>query len=152
LKLSNARGAEQQGKDFVKDLGINRKEMRSSLSATRSIYGVVMLAALRVWHHDCSDNFMEQQQLRIRNGMVTFLEASTVLFQISFAASTFFLWDGGQLLALIDTVFCVVAPFADFFWFKEYETSSVLTEANVARCILIGYDRSLLEHDSQAPP
>jgi hypothetical protein len=44
-------------------------------SLTRSIYGVVMLAALRVRHHvDCSDNFMEQQQLRIRNGMVTFLE------------------------------------------------------------------------------
>jgi hypothetical protein len=143
LKLSNERGAEQQSKDFVKDLGINRKEMmQAAFSATRSIYGVVMLAALSVfgimlialtisWNNN---------SFGIRNGMVTFLEVSTVLFQMSFAAATFFLWDGGQLLALIDTVFCVVAPFADFFWFLEYESSSELTEANVARyCILIGY-------------
>jgi ABC-type multidrug transport system fused ATPase/permease subunit len=143
LKLSNARGAEQQGKEFVKDLGINRKEMmQAAFSATRSIYGVVILAALSVfgillialtisWNNN---------SFGIRNGMVTFLEVTTVLFQMSFAAATFFLWDGGQLLALIDTVFCVVAPFADFFWFKEYETSSELSEANVARyCILIGY-------------
>jgi hypothetical protein len=72
--------------------------------------------------------------------MVTFLEVSTVLFQTSFAAATFFLWDGGQILALIDTVFCVVAPFADLIWFRQYKSSSELTEANVARyCILIGY-------------
>jgi hypothetical protein len=65
--------------------------------------------------------------------MVTFLQVSTVLFQTSFAAATFFLWHGGQLRTLIDTVFCVVAPFADLFWFKQYETSSELTEANLAR-------------------
>jgi hypothetical protein len=55
------------------------------------------------------------------------------IFQMSFAAATFFLWDGGQLLALVDTVVCVVAPFAEFFWLKQYETSSELTEASVAR-------------------
>jgi uncharacterized membrane protein len=62
-----------------------------------------------------------------RNGMVTFLQVSTVFFQMSFAAATFFLWDGGQILALLDTLFCVMAPFADLFWFKQYETSSELT-------------------------
>jgi hypothetical protein len=41
---------------------------------------------------------------------------------------------------LFDTVFCVVAPFTDLFWFKQYESSLELTEANVARyCILVGY-------------
>jgi hypothetical protein len=143
LKLCNTRGAEQQEKDFVKHLGINRKEMmQAAFAATRSIYGVVMLAALSVfgimlialtisWNNN---------SFGIRNGMVTFLEVSTVLFQMSFAAATFFLWDGGQLLALIDAVFCVVVPFADFFWFQQYESNSELTEANVARyCILIGY-------------
>jgi hypothetical protein len=116
--------------------------MQAAFSATRSIYGVVMLAALSVfgimlialtisWNNN---------SFGIRNGMVTFLEVSTVLFQMSFAAATFFIWDGGQLLALIDIVFCVVAPFADLFWFKQYESNSELTEANVARyCILIGY-------------
>jgi uncharacterized membrane protein len=143
LKLRDATGAKQQGKDFVKDLGINRNEMKkAAFSATRSIYGVVMLAALAVF------GFMlialtiswNNNSFGIRNGMVTFLQVSTVLFQMSFAAATFFLWDGGQLLALIDTVFCVVAPFADLFWFKQYESSSELSEANVARyCILIGY-------------
>jgi hypothetical protein len=133
-----------QGKrNFVKGLGVNRKKMeKATLSATRSIYRVVMLATLSVfgvmlialtvsWNTNC---------FGIRNGMVTFLQVSTVLFQTSFAASTFFLWDGGQLLALINTVLYVVAPFADLFWFKQYETNSELIEANVARyCILIGY-------------
>jgi hypothetical protein len=33
-----------------------------------------------------------------------------------------------------------MAPFADLFWFKQFETSSELTEANAARyCILLGY-------------
>jgi hypothetical protein len=72
--------------------------------------------------------------------MVTFLEVSTVLFQMSFADAAFFLWDGGQLLSLVDAVFCVVASFADFFWFKQYESSLEFIEANVVRyCMLIGY-------------
>jgi hypothetical protein len=83
--------------------------------------------------------------------MVTFLEASTVLFQISFAASTFFLWDGGRLLALIDTVFCVVTPFADFSGLRN-ENSSELTEANVARCILIGYMTARFWSTTVKPP
>jgi hypothetical protein len=139
LKLRKA----SAGEDFVKDLGVNRKEMeKAAFSATRSIYGVVMLAALSVfgimlialtlsWNNN---------SFGIRNGMVTFLQVSTVLYQMSFAAATFFLWDGGQLLALIDTVLCVVAPFADLFWFKQYNTSSELNDTDVARyCILIGY-------------
>jgi hypothetical protein len=146
LKLRDARGAEQerqQGKGFVKDLGINRKEMKkAAFSATRSIYGVVVLAALSVFGSMLIALTISwnNNSFGIRDGMVTFLEVSTVLFQMSFAAATFFVWDGGQLLALIDTVFCVVAPFADLFWFKQYESGSELTDANVARyCILIGY-------------
>jgi ABC-type multidrug transport system fused ATPase/permease subunit len=143
LRKASASEAEQQGKDFVKDLGVNRKEMeKAAFSATRSIYGVVLLAALSVFGVMLITLTLSwnNNSFGIRNGMVTFLQVSTVLFQASFAAATFFLWDGGQLLALIDTVFCVVAPFADLFWFKQYETSSELTEANVARyCILIGY-------------
>jgi hypothetical protein len=47
---ASASEAEQQGKDFVKDLGVNRKEMKkAAFSATRSIYGVVMVAALSVF-------------------------------------------------------------------------------------------------------
>jgi hypothetical protein len=72
--------------------------------------------------------------------MVTFLEVSTVLFQMSFADAALFLWDGGQLLSLVDAVFCVVASFTDFFWFKQYESSLEFIEANVVRyCMLIGY-------------
>jgi hypothetical protein len=133
----------RSGKDFVKDLGINRKEMeKAAFSATRSIYGVVMLNALSVFGVMLIALAVSwnTNSFGIRNGMVTFLQVSMVLFQTSFAAATFFLWDCGQLLALIDTVFCVVAPFEDLFWFKQYEISSVLTETNVARyCILIGY-------------
>jgi hypothetical protein len=143
LKLRNNRGAEQEGQDAVKDLGINRKEMeKAAFQATRSIYGVVMLAALSVfgimlvaltisWNNN---------SFGLRKGMITALEVSTVLFEACFGFATFFVWDGGQLLALIDTVFCVVAPFADWFWFKQYETNLELTANNVARyCLLIGY-------------
>jgi dolichyl-phosphate-mannose--protein O-mannosyl transferase len=129
----------QQGKDFLKYVGINRKEMKQAVfSATRSIYGAVVMAALSVFGVLLIALTVSWNNIsfRVRNGMVT-----AVLFQTSFAAAaTFFLWDGGQLLALVDAVFCVVAPFADVFWFKQYETSSELTEANVARyCILIRY-------------
>jgi hypothetical protein len=115
---------------------------KAAFQATRSIYGVVMLAALSVfgimlvaltisWNNN---------SFGLRKGMITALEVSTVLFQACFGFATFFVWDGGQLLALIDTVFCVVAPFADWFWFKQYETNLELTANNVARyCLLIGY-------------
>jgi hypothetical protein len=115
---------------------------KAAFSATRSIYGVVVLAALSVFGSMLIALTISwnNNSFGIRDGMVRFLEVSTVLFQMSFAAATFFVWDGGQLLALIDTVFCVVAPFADLFWFKQYESGSELTDANVARyCILIGY-------------
>ncbi len=47
---ASASEAEQQRKDFVKDLGVNRKEMKkAAFSATRSIYGVVMVATLSVF-------------------------------------------------------------------------------------------------------
>jgi hypothetical protein len=50
LRKASASEAEQQGKDFAKDLGVNRKEMEKvAFSATRSIYGVVMLAAISVF-------------------------------------------------------------------------------------------------------
>jgi hypothetical protein len=144
LEALNTIEGQQQGKDFVKDLEINRKNMREAAFATTlSIYGVVMLAALSVvgiMLIALTISWNNNNGFGIRNEMVTFLEVSTVLFQMSFAVAAFFLWDGGQLLALVDTVFCVVAPFADLFWFKEYESTSELTEANVARyCILIGY-------------
>jgi hypothetical protein len=149
LKLRNNRGAEQEGQDVVKDFEINRKEMeKAAFQATRSIYGgVVVLAALSVpgimlvaltisWNIN---------SFGLRRGIITALEVSTVLFQACFGFAAFFVWDGGRLLALIDTVFCVVAPFADWFWFKEYETKSELTANSVARyCLLIGY--------SKAPP
>jgi uncharacterized membrane protein len=147
LKLRNNRvshrGVEQEGQDFGKDLSINIKEMKNAaFHATRSIYGVVVQAALSV----CGVMLValtiswNNNSFGMRKGMVTTLEVSTVLFQVCFAVATFFVWDGGQLLALIDTVFCVVAPFADLFWFKQYETSSELTAANTARyCLLIGY-------------
>jgi uncharacterized membrane protein len=143
LKHRNNRGVVQEGQDFVKDLGINRKEMeKAAFQATRSIYGVVILAALSVFGIMLVALTISwnTNSFGMRKGMVTTLEVSTVLFQVCFAVATFFVWDGGQLLALIDTVFCVVAPFADLFWFKQYETNSELTAANIARyCLLIGF-------------
>jgi hypothetical protein len=88
---------------------------RFSRSSTESSCWLPFRAWCRV---DCFDSFMEQQQLRIRNGMVTFLEV--LRCSSDEFCCYFFLWDGGQLLAaLIDTVFCVVAPFADLIWFSS---------------------------------
>jgi hypothetical protein len=62
LKLSNAR-AEQQGKDFVKDLGINRKEMMQAASLQRvlstesscwlpSVFGIMLIALTISWNNN----------------------------------------------------------------------------------------------------
>jgi hypothetical protein len=77
--------------------------------AALSVFGVMLIALTILWDNNI---------FRIRNGMVTFLQVSTMLFPMSFAAATFLLWDGRQPLALIDTVFCIVVPFADLFWFR----------------------------------
>jgi hypothetical protein len=67
---------EQQGKDFVKDLGVNRKEMKkAAFSATCSIHGVVMLATLPVFGVMLIALIVSwnNNSFGIRNGMVTFL-------------------------------------------------------------------------------
>jgi hypothetical protein len=67
--------------------------------AALSVFGVMLIALTMSWNNN---------SFGIRKGMVTLLQASTVFFQMSFAAATFFLWDGRQLpIALIDTVLSI---------------------------------------------
>ncbi|CAB9511565.1 generating NADPH oxidase heavy chain subunit [Seminavis robusta] len=124
----------------VRENMINMKH--AAFAETRSIYGVVLLSALPVmgvalfgltisWN---TCNF------ELRYGMIESLQVLTVIFQAFFAFVAFFIWDGSQFFALIDAVVCVIAPFADWYWFLQYAKYEQLTPSEVTLyCILVGY-------------
>lgn len=129
--------------EHFEDNEAKKKMAQASFQATRSIYGVVMLAPLAVFGvllMALIVSWNNMQGFELRQGMITALEVATVLFQVCFAGVAFFVWDGSQLLALIDTTVCILVPFADWFFFNPYETDGKLNGQNVARyCFLIGY-------------
>ena len=86
---------------FAMDTTGNGSKMVRSISGVAilvalSVFGIMLIALTISW--------VNNNGFGIRNVMITFLEVSTVLFQVSFAVAAFFLWNGGQLLSLVDTV------------------------------------------------
>lgn len=63
-------------------------------------------------------NFVPLPQLY--DGMVEALFALTVLLQTAFGLIAIFVWDANSLWALVDVAFCLVAPFADLYWLRQY--------------------------------
>jgi len=120
----------------------NRNMKEAAFDATRSIYGVVILAGLPVigialLGLTISWNTMD---IELYSGMIEFLQAFTVFFQVCFAIVALFVWDGNELFAYVDVVICMVAPVADAFWFYKYEEYGVLRPADITTfCLLTGY-------------
>jgi hypothetical protein len=110
--------------------------------ATRSIYGVVLLTLLPVLGTlllglTISWNTIDAE---LQRGMVEFLKAFTIIFQLFFALVAMGIWDGNHLFAYTDTALCIVAPFADWYWFMIYNTEGRLSPSDVTTfCLLIGY-------------
>lgn len=125
------------------DLRENMSTMKAAaFAATRSIYGVVLLSALPVlgvtllgltisWN---TCNF------ELHYGMIESLNIMTLIFQVLFAFVAFFIWDGTQFFALVDAVICIITPFADWYWLRQYSKFEQLHPCDVTLyCILTGY-------------
>jgi predicted ferric reductase len=115
---------------------------RAASHATRSIYGVVLLTIMPVLGIalialTISWNVID---IELSHSMVASLKALTIVFQIFFALVALFVWDASQFFAIIDLAICCLIPFADWYWFRQYEANSVLnSDEIITYCLLISY-------------
>jgi hypothetical protein len=140
MAIHDALQEEVSGCSLVRD---NLNVIKSAAyHATRSIYGVVLLTIMPVlglafialtisWN---------KIDLELSHGMVASLKALTIVFQTCFALVALFVWDASQFLAVVDFAMCLLIPFADWYWFRQYEANGVLRSNEVITyCLVIGY-------------
>jgi hypothetical protein len=91
--------------------------------ATRSIYGTVLLTIMPVLGISLIALTISWNTVDIElyGGMVEFLMVLTSVFQFFFAIVACCVWDASQFVAFIDITVCFIAPFADWYWFGNYE-------------------------------
>jgi len=108
----------------LSDIRSNMAELRKKADkATRSLYGIVLLCLAPVFGVvvlglTISWNTTE---VDLAPGIFYALEILTVLFQAVFAVASLCVWDSITILNYVDLVFCLIAPFADWYWFIVYE-------------------------------
>jgi predicted ferric reductase len=130
----------QEDRSLVRD---NLNVIKCAAShATRSIYGVVLLTVMPVLGIalialTISWNVID---IELSHGMVASLKAFTIVFQTCFALVALFVWDASQFLAMIDCAICLLIPFADWYWFRQYEANGTLnSDEIITYCVVIGY-------------
>jgi predicted ferric reductase len=125
------------------ELRENTRDMKqAAFNATRSIYGVVLLAGLPVIGIALLSLTLSWNTIDIElyDGMVETLQALTVFFQFCFAVVALFVWDGNQFFGYVDVVICMVTPVADAYWFYQYENNGFLSPSELTlSCLLTGY-------------
>ena len=115
---------------------------KRAFDATRSIYGVAVLTlfpviGLTVLGVSISWNTIPVES---HEWMVKSMKVSTVFFQTIFAIVATSIWKGGHIFTLIDAVMILIAPFADLFWFHEWDIDGELRASYLTLyCIMIGY-------------
>ena len=126
-----------------RDVRNSIKDMKhEAFIATRSIYGVVLLALLPMigvllLGFTISWNTIDMD---VKPGMINFLKAFSVIFQMTFAFIALVIWDGNNLFAYTDAALCIVTPFANWYWFMVYNKHGRLSPSDVTTfCLLIGY-------------
>jgi hypothetical protein len=117
--------------------------MRSAARrATRSIYGVVLLTTMPVLGISLIALTISWNTIDIElyGGMVEALMVLTAVFQLIFAVVACCVWDASQFAAFIDAAFCLIMPFADWYWFGHYEQNGVLSASDITTySLLMGY-------------
>jgi hypothetical protein len=131
---------QEEDRNLVRD---NLNVIKCAAShATRSIYGVVLLTIMPVFGIalialTISWNVID---IELSHGMVASLKAFTIVFQTCFALVALFVWDASQFFAIIDLAICCLIPFADWYWFRQYEANNVLSSDEIITyCLVIGY-------------
>jgi ferredoxin-NADP reductase len=122
---------------------LSMQAMRSAARrATRSIYGVVLLTIMPVLGISLIALTISWNTIDIElyGGMVEALMVLTAVFQLIFAAVACCVWDASQFAAFIDTAFCLIMPFADWYWFGHYEQNGILSASDITTySLLMGY-------------
>jgi hypothetical protein len=111
--------------------------------ATRSLYGVVLLGlapvlGVIVIGLTISWNTTE---VELAPGMFMALEVLTAVFQVVFCFASLFIWNSTSISSYVDAVFCLVVPFADWYWFLVYEMRYMKLSTNevILFCVFHGY-------------
>lgn len=115
---------------------------RAAFWATRSIYGVVFLTLLPVFGISLIALTISWNTVnsKLFDGMTEFLQVATVLFQFCYAVVSFCIWDANQFCAYTDLVFCVLAPFVDWYWYGIYASRGTLAPGDITNfCLFMGY-------------
>lgn len=72
--------------------------------------------------------------------MISFLNYFMIAIHSCFIIFALFVWDLHQLMGFIDFMFAIITPFADWYYFKQYESNGSLTPTEVISfCIITGY-------------
>jgi hypothetical protein len=124
------------------DFKIDRSEMkRQAFKATRSIYGVVLLACLTVMGFTLLGSTLSLNALKGEpKFMVTLIQMSAVVFQINFAFIALFVWHANDLFTYTDVAMCIVTPLADQHCFTGYSSKQWLSVGEMATfCVIQGY-------------
>jgi hypothetical protein len=129
-----------QGSSRSKD-----EDMRNEASrATRSIYGVVLLAAFPVLGVSLIALTISWNTIPIKLywGMTEALQLVSLFFQVSFALIAFCVWEANNFFAFTDVAICLIAPFADWYWVSEgYNADDgILSPTDITLfSLLVGY-------------
>lgn len=125
------------------DLRHNKAAMqKQAYLATRSLYGVVLLTIVPVLGISVLSFTISWNTINIDlfDGMIDSLQVFTWIFQSIFVILALFVWDATTLLSYTDAAISLVTPFADYYWYRQYYKSGVLsgTETTLL-CLLILY-------------
>lgn len=134
--------------------GAKKDIQRAAFWATRSIYGIVAMVCLPVLGLSLIAMTISWNTTKaeLRRGMLDTLKASTILFQLSFAAIALFIWYANSFFSYVDFAFCVMAPFVNWYWFLIYDRNGVLSPCDVTTYTLfIGYMTFRLWNDVVQP-
>jgi hypothetical protein len=72
--------------------------------------------------------------------MVEGLQIFSWFFHAVFATVSLFVWDANTIWAYTDAVFCLICPFANYFWYLMYEADGRLKPPQITLfCMLMGY-------------
>mmetsp|Transcript_30987 Transcript_30987/g.74540 ORF Transcript_30987/g.74540 Transcript_30987/m.74540 type:complete len:837 (-) Transcript_30987:1632-4142(-) len=109
----------------LSDIRTNMAGLRKKADqATRSLYGIVLLCLAPVFGVVVLGLTISWNTTEVDLPPSIFyaLRILTILFQAVFAFASLCVWDSTTISNYVDLVFCLIAPFADWYWFIVYET------------------------------
>lgn len=106
--------------DIRKNLSGLKKEV---YLATRSLYGVVLLCFAPVLGIVLIGLTISWNTINVdlAPGIFLALEGLTIIFQLVFSFASLCIWNSTSISNYVDVIFCLVTPFADWYWFMVYE-------------------------------